>query len=142
MASASSPPMNQRFAFDPRSVLLGFLSVVVWASTTATMLGSLAWTVSAVALTTVVASRHRFSISISNLIIAIVLMSALTLALYLLFATGSTEIALDVGARMVVRLIALTLLALAFVSIADPLALAAGVTRIVLPLRHIGLPVA
>lgn len=134
--------MKLLLALDPRVLLGGFISVVVWTSTASSMFAAIAWAALAIASVTVVAIRGRISISITNLAAAVLIMSALTLTLYFLFSPAQTENVLAVGSRMVLRLIALTLFALAFVASSDPLRLAAGVTRILLPLRRIGLPVA
>lgn len=139
---------------DPRVVLTGMFSVAVWISTGLSLLSASIWVL--VLALTVVFLRQRLGRRIPSygrLMAWSALMGVVTVGLYLVFASAETGIrggsgfgrfdsgvALT-GTRMGVRLFAFVLLGMVVAAVSSPLSLASGLTRLLRPLKTLGVPV-
>jgi energy-coupling factor transport system permease protein len=139
---------------DPRVVGFGLLSVSVWIATTVSLVTGGVWTAALFALLVALRRRSQDRAILPRYWLAwVALVAVLTLLLYLLFAPGNggalyrfgplriTDVGLRTGAQMALRLIAFALLAVSAVLLSAPLYLAAGLTRVLLPVRRLGVPV-
>lgn len=138
--------------FDPRIAIAGFISVVIWISTVDSLATSLIWLSAAFLTLTLATIRHDRALLWRAFLSALVAAS-LILVLFLLFdpAHGGSPIqigplktssgSLFAGMRMAARLMSLVLVATLFLAHVDALRLSAGVTKLLMPLRHVGVPV-
>lgn len=148
----ADPPWR---TLDPRTSIVGFVSVAIWVSTTTSLL--LAAVMAALIMGTTLI-RKRPSEGVENrawfsLVWAIVA-GLLTTILYALFgpSEGADGVklfghllgydAIRLGGLMACRLLALLALSYLLVTSIPPLRLAAGLTRFMMPLRPVGVAVA
>lgn len=139
---------------DPRTYLAGFVSIAIWVST-ATGLPTLSlWAGGLLMLLLVQLTRyHRRVRSVVPVGTWIVIAALTTILLYALFGTKGDEVrtliwglqfspqAFWLGVAMALRLIALVLLSSILLLSVPALDMAAGMTRLLLPFRRIGVPV-
>lgn len=142
------------YRLDPRTHLAAFLSVAVWVSTTHGLPALSAWVAGLSALLIALRIKPRFqSVAITPLLMWVSTAGLLTIGFYSAFGPdnggdGATILGLRVaydslwlGLAMALRLTALVFLSLALVAALPPLDMAAGMTRLFLPLSRIGVPV-
>lgn len=146
--------MARNTLIDPRVVGLGLLSLAVWIGTTGSVVTGALWAGALLVLLLMLRAwvRERPALPRYSLV-WVVTAAAMTMVLYLLFAPGGgvelyhvgpvriTGEALRAGAIMALRLLAFAFLAATAALLVPPLHLAAGLTRLLLPLRQLGVPV-
>jgi energy-coupling factor transport system permease protein len=140
---------------DPRTVLTALLSLAIWISSTPNLWVAMAWVLGTGVA--VLALRRRLEVNLPSfrrILFWSPAMASLTVLLFLLlsllpppFGTNDGAIWLSIssglvdGSHMALRLLAFVLLAVSMFAVSSPSALAAGVTRILCPLRYLGVPV-
>lgn len=140
---------------DPRSWLLAFVSTAAWVSASDSLLATGSAVVVLAALWAVLHRRfHNSAVSSLSPLRSALWAAVLTIVLYAIF--GSSESSngvrvfgrvfafdtLQTGLTMALRLVALLLMSFILMSAVGALGLAAGATRILLPLQRFGIPVA
>lgn len=142
-----------RRRLDPRIYLAAFISVAVWVSMATGLRPLTSWAIGLLSLALVRNRRDSTrSIPMTRLLSWIGVAALVTFLLHLIFApdTGGADFsvfgarfelaAARLGGAMALRLIALVLLSFALLSFVSALDLAAGITRLLLRLRRIGVP--
>ncbi|MEW5702388.1 MAG: energy-coupling factor transporter transmembrane component T [Candidatus Zixiibacteriota bacterium] len=139
---------------DPRAAGLVFLSTAVWVIATTSVAGGLAWALGLILLLAGMSRQGHASAPLPRRWLAWTLLVAVATALlYAIFVSAGDDIVLQwgmlrltetgllLGMRMGLRLMALAVLAALAALVTAPLGMAAGVTRTLLPLRRVGVPV-
>ncbi|HWO56974.1 MAG TPA: energy-coupling factor transporter transmembrane component T [bacterium] len=159
---AAEPPTDRRMARtnsperrDPCVWLAAYASAIVWIGLATDGKVLLGWLSALALLLFAQAARGRLDWrAVRQVFVWVMVSGALTVLLYLLLGpeSGSDGLRLwgvviprerlALGAGMGLRLAALICASVLLVTAVAPLRLAAGVTRWLLPLRHLGLPVA
>lgn len=140
--------------FDPRTCLLAYLSAAIWVGTTANALLMAGWAAGLFTLWLMIRGRTRTAgIGALSLLLWLTVAGAITIAFYLFFGpsgSGSqfalwglrfSADSLTLGVTMAMRLVSLVFLSLSLLALVAPLDLAAGLTRLALPLRRMKVPV-
>lgn len=150
MARTDSPER-----WDPRVWLAAYVSAIIWIGLATDWKVLLSWDSALALLLFAQVARGRLDWrAVRQVLVWVMVSGALTVLLYLLLGpeSGSDGLRLwglvipqerfALGAGMGLRLAALIFASVLLVTAVAPLRLAAGVTRWLLPLRHLGLPVA
>jgi len=146
-------PDPRGFVFDPRVVLLAFVSIAIWVSTTGSLAGALVWLALALILAWVCrGGGDQTPGTWPNLRWALPF-AILILCLYVLMAPATNTpdwtwgpIAVDgtsllTGGRLALRFLTFVLIAGVLPAVLTPARLAIGVTRMLWPLRMLGIAV-
>lgn len=157
-APLTDPRMDRAYSperWDPRVWLAGYASAIVWIGLATDWKVLLGWVSALALLLFAQATRGRLDWrAVRQVFVWVAISGTLTILLYLLLGPESDNDGLRVlglviprerlvlGAGMGLRLAALIFASVLLVTAVAPLRLAAGVTRWLLPLRHLGLPVA
>lgn len=142
--------------FDPRTWVTGFVSVAVWVSASDRLIPlacACGILLAVLLLTQWNGQRPSGGVNTRSMIVWALVAAAITIVLYAVFGPerGSRVInvsglaikieALRLGLVMALRLIALLLSSAVLLANVPPLRLATGLTRLLMPLRHLGVPV-
>jgi len=139
--------------FDPRVLLIGFLSIAAWLTSTGSILAAGVWLTVLVLVGGVTRQRRPgFRVVLRRLRWALP-MAMIVLILYVLFAREPgntiadiggltiTNRAVDTGIHLALRLLGFVVLAGLLTDLTNPSGLAAGITRLLLPFRAVGVKV-
>ncbi len=149
------PSLHQQ-PCDPREWIVGFVSAAVWISTS-TALVPLLMSVAILLVLALLPTRHgktqNAGFSVGSMLLWVLVAAALTILFYGLFGpTASGNVvsligvriaidALQLGVAMAAKLVALLLLSIVLLRSVSPLGLATGISGLLLPLRHLGVPI-
>ncbi|MEW5873636.1 MAG: energy-coupling factor transporter transmembrane component T [Candidatus Zixiibacteriota bacterium] len=151
--SVKAPPEVGAVHLDPRVLLIGFLSIAAWLTSTRSIFAAGTWLVVSVILGGI-ARRHVSGYrTIFRRLRWAMPMALIVLILYVLFAREPgnaiadiggliiTDRAVDTGIHLALRLLGFVVLAGLLTDLTSPSGLAAGITRLLLPLRAVGVKV-
>lgn len=143
--------MNQSHpTLDPRITLLAFISIAIWISTTASLWGTLAWLAAVIVLVASGARQSRAPAGLWRMLKWALPFTVLIFGLYvLLTARGGESIwtlgpikitreGLRTGGMLGLRFLAFVILARSLTIVLSPTGLATGVTRLLWPLKALG----
>ncbi len=138
---------------DPRCTLLAFISIAIWISTATSLWGTVAWLAGVMILVTIGASLSGASSGIWRTLRWTLPFSLLICALYVLLNAGGgaqiwtlgpitiTREGFLTGGTLGLRFLAFVILARSLTVALSPTDLASGVTRLLWPLKAIGVGV-
>jgi len=152
-SATTSPP---RPVFDPRIWLLGFISAAVWISASEALAPLLTGGAILLLLSLLVTrqSKARGAVfNVGSMMLWVLVAAVMTILLYAIFGPTTTgrvvhlagvRITIDsllLGVVMAAKLVALLLLSNVLLRCVSPLALATGISGLLMPLRHFGVPI-
>jgi energy-coupling factor transporter transmembrane protein EcfT len=150
MTQKTKVPRRPLSVPDPRSILLAFVSVAIWVSSTRSLLGTLAWLVLVSALVLLAARREESALGLLRVLRWSLPFSILIFGLYVLLAAGedapiwtwgpfaARQTAIETGGVLSLRFLTFVVLARSLSSMLTPTCFAVGVTRMLWPLKAIG----
>jgi len=144
-------PAVDRRSLDPRLILLAFISLTVWITYSSDWTTGLAGVGAAMVLALIRGFGRLSVLRLLRILRWAVPFGLLVFVFYSLLSLGGsgqlvrvgplsvTREAMDTGGRLALRLVAFVVLAQALMWYTTPGALAAGLTRLLLPMRRLGL---